>query len=150
MDEKRISHRGTVQEQGRGRLFIRLFLLVLMMSLMILPCAADSTGGRQNIWAALTPLLVLVISPLLVRLFRKLGIEISQGVLEPILIKLIEIIARVEEENPQIPGSQKKALVARHARKVLSSREQKLVRSAFGNIETAVQAAFERTHVGLK
>jgi hypothetical protein len=128
-----------------------LILLVLGFCLFSTVLFADTGKGYTNaILTALGPLLVLIATPLLSRLFKKLGIDITESVLEPILMHLIELIAAVEKGKPDLPGSEKKARVVTMARAVLSATEQKLLLKRYGSIETAVQAAFERSSTSLK
>lgn len=110
------------------------------------------TGGNTGnaIITALGPLIVLIAAPLLSRLFKKLGIDINESVLEPILLRLIEIISAVEKGAPELSGSEKKAKVVSLAQAVLGSAEKKLLLKRYGTLETAVQAAFERSSTAWK
>lgn len=124
-----------------------LMTLLLPMSLLF----ADSGSGTGNaLIIALTPLIVAIASPLLIRLFKKLGIDIQQDILDPILMRLIEIIASVEKDNPSLVGNDKKIKVVSLARTLLGKAEQKLLIKRYGSMETAVQAAFERSSVAGK
>jgi len=107
----------------------------------------SGTGGNtlRLLLQALTPLILIIVTPLLGRLFRKLGIEIDDSVLEPILTRLIEIIMQVEKDPRKRTGIEKKALVAEIARQALPAHDYKLLLKRYGSIETAVQAAYEKS-----
>ncbi len=131
---------------------IKLILLVLFFWLFsaVLLAADTGKGSGNAIIIALSPLIVLIATPLISRLFKKLGIDINESVLEPILMRLIELIAAVEKGKPDLAGSEKKARVVTMARAVLSVAQQKLLLKRYGSLETAVQAAFERSSTALK
>ena len=97
----------------------------------------------------MAPLLVAIATPLITRLFRKLGIDIADSLIEPILIRLIEIIAQVEK-NASLSGSEKKAQVVAVAQSLLSPKEISTLTKKYGSLETAVQAAFERSSTALR
>ncbi len=131
------------------RLFL-LFLLVLIIAISISPLFAASGAANTVIWEIVTPLILLVVTPLLVRLFKKIGIDISNDALDPILIKIIELIVQVEEDSKSAKGEDKKRLVVEMAYSKLSPRELKLVQKRYGSLSAAVQAAYEASSTALK
>lgn len=128
----------------------KLPILIMMILLPMMLLAESGTGTGNAIITALGPLIVLIAAPLLSRLFKKLGIDINESVLEPILLRLIEIISAVEKGAPELSGSEKKAKVVSLAQAVLGSAEKKLLLKRYGTLETAVQAAFERSSTAWK
>ena len=136
------------------RLIFTVLLLVLMVSLMaqaVAPVLA-SVGGLTipNLLPLIAPLIVAIISPLLARLFKKMGIDIEESMIEPILMQIIELIAQVEKAKDNLNGVQKKQLVTELAQERLSQADQRLLVRKYGSIETAVQAAYERSSVAAK
>jgi len=99
---------------------------------------------------AMAPLVVIIATPLITRLFKKLGIDIAESTLEPILMRIIEIIASVEQNKKNLSGAKKKELVTDMARSMISKADQKVLIKKYGSLETAVQAAFERSSVAVK
>lgn len=128
--------------------------LLMLLAVLLLPMSLLLADSRQDtgstLLIALGPLIVAIASPLLIRLFKKLGIDLQQDVLEPILMRIIEIIASVEKDNPTLMGNDKKIKVVSLARTLLGKAEQKLLIKRYGSMETAVQAAFERSSVAGK
>lgn len=131
----------------KTNLLMLLMMLILPLSLLFAESWQD-TGSTLLI--TLAPLIVAIASPLLIRLFKKLGIDLQQDLLEPILTRLIEIIANVEKNSPGLLGKDKKLKAAALARTLLGAGEQKLLIKRYGSLETAVQAAYERSSVGKK
>ncbi len=127
---------------------MKLLVLILIMC-SFLPLLAAGGERTNALIMALTPLLVAIASPLLIRLFRKLGIDISNSTIEPILIQIIEIISSVEK-NGQASGAEKKGQVVALTRALLSAADQKTLINRYGSLETAVQAAFERSTTAWK
>lgn len=129
----------------------KLMLVLAMLVLGVLPLVAGGLGDAgKEIVLILAPLIVALVSPLLLRLFRKLGIEVNDGLIEPILMRLIELIAQIQKTNPDIDGASRKAKVVALSRMTLSNVEQKLLVKRYGSLETAVQAAYERSATALK
>lgn len=128
----------------------RLLFFVLMMLLIVLPLMADMANQKPAYWDIITPLVLLIATPLIVRLFKKIGIDIAQDQLDPILIKIMEIIAQVEEHSGSDGGERKKLVAVTRVKKVLSGREIQLLERRYGSLETAVQAAFEMSSTALK
>ena len=87
---------------------------------------------------ALAPQIVAVVAPLIARLFRKLGLDITDGLIEPILMRIIEIITSVEKEAG-LDGAQKKMQVIQIARGTLAAEDIRLLEKKYGSLETAVQ-----------
>jgi len=135
---------------NKNGIFIKVLLAMgfMLFSTMLIAGTNGSTGNA--VITALGPLIVLIAAPLIARLFKKLGIDINESVLEPILLRLIEIIAAVEKGAPELSGSEKKAKVVSLANAVLGSGEKKALLKRYGTLETAVQAAFERSSVAFK
>lgn len=136
------------------RFVFTVLLAVLVVSLMAQAAAPvlAQAGGLTipNLLPLIAPLIVAIISPLLARLFKKMGIDIEESQIDPILMRLIEIIANVEAEKKGLSGAQKKEQVTSIARNVLPLHEQQLLVKRFGSLETAVQAAFERSSTAKK
>lgn len=130
------------------RIFGTALLMVVILSAGLNTLYAE--GGGTNVWDVITPLVLLIVSPLLVRLFKKLGIDLTAEAIDPILVKIIELIAKVEETYPNAEGSEKKEKVVDLALASLSKKEINKIQKKYGKVETAVQAAFERTAIALK
>ena len=129
------------------RIFITLALVLMLAAL-----AAQTVAHNplSLIAQALAPLVVIIATPLITRLFKKLGIDIAESTLEPILMRIIEIIASVEQNKKNLSGAQKKELVTDMTRSMLPKADQKALVKKYGSLETAVQAAFERSSVAVK
>ncbi len=126
------------------------FTLVLVLMLAALAAQTIAQNPLSLIAQALAPLVVIIATPLITRLFKKLGIDIAESTLEPILMRIIEIIASVEQNKKNLSGAQKKELVTDMARSMISKADQKVLIKKYGSLETAVQAAFERSSVAVK
>lgn len=128
----------------------RIYLMVIILVMILLPVAAyaDTANTLGLLTQALMPLIVIIVSPLIARLFRKLGIDIADSTLEPILMRIIEIIARVEGSD--MTGEQKKDFVSQELQRTLSKAELKALIKRYGSLQTAVQAAFEQSSVAYK
>jgi len=126
------------------------FTLVLGLMLAALAAQTVAQNPLSLIAQALAPLVVIIATPLITRLFKKLGIDIAESTLEPILMRIIEIIASVEQNKKNLSGAQKKELVTDMARSMISKADQKVLIKKYGSLETAVQAAFERSSVAVK
>lgn len=129
----------------------RIFI-TLILGLTIVAVGAETVAQNplSLIFQALAPLVVIIVTPLITRLFKKLGIEIAESTIEPILMRIIEIIASVEQNKKDLSGAQKKELVTDMARTMLPQGDQKVLIKKYGSLETAVQAAFERSTAALK
>lgn len=132
-------------------MFKRIFF-TLILALAVAAAAAQSIAQNplSLIAQALAPLVVIIATPLITRLFKKLGIDIAESTLEPILMRIIEIIASVEQNKKDLSGAQKKELVTDMAKSLLSSNEKKILIKKYGSLGTAVQAAFERSSISMK
>ncbi len=127
------------------------YLACLILLLATLPLLAGISGDTTDaILAALAPLIIAIVTPLITRLFRKIGIDIADSLVEPILMRIIEIIAKVEKSTSPLSGAEKKAQVVAYARATLSKKDQNLLVKKYGSLETAVQAAFEKSSISLK
>jgi hypothetical protein len=126
---------------------LALFLALALAAVPLYGASGSETGNA--ILMALAPLIVAVVAPLIARLFRKLGLDITDGLIEPILMRIIEIITSVEKEAG-LDGAQKKMQVIQIARGTLAAEDIRLLEKKYGSLETAVQAAFERSSVARK
>jgi len=131
----------------RKQLMLALFLALALAAVPLYGASGSETGNA--ILMALAPLIVAVVAPLIARLFRKLGLDITDGLIEPILMRIIEIITSVEKEAG-LDGAQKKMQVIQIARGTLAAEDIRLLEKKYGSLETAVQAAFERSSVAGK
>ncbi len=132
-------------------MYKRIFItLALVLMLAALTAQTVAQNPLSLIAQALAPLVVIIAAPLITRLFKKLGIDIAESTLEPILMRIIEIIASVEQNKKNLSGAQKKELVTDMARSMISKADQKALVKKYGSLETAVQAAFERSSVSMK
>jgi len=132
-------------------MYKRIFItLALVLMLAALTAQTVAQNPLSLIAQALAPLVVIIATPLITRLFKKLGIDIAESTLEPILMRIIEIIASVEQNKKNLSGAQKKELVTDMARSMISKADQKALVKKYGSLETAVQAAFERSSVAVK
>lgn len=132
-------------------MYKRIFItLALVLMLAALTAQTVAQNPLSLIAQALAPLVVIIATPLITRLFKKLGIDIAESTLEPILMRIIEIIASVEQNKKNLSGAQKKELVTDMTRSMLPKADQKALVKKYGSLETAVQAAFERSSVAVK
>ncbi len=124
-------------------------LYILFLMLISIPIFAAS-GTSTIIWEIVTPIILLVVTPLLVRLFKKLGIDITNEALDPIIVKIIELIVKVEQDAKDTRGDDKKRLVVEMAYSALTPNELKIATKKYGSLSAAVQAAFEASSTALK
>lgn len=139
-------------EQMKKHLFLIIIMTLIVMSLAAQSIAAIPliAGIFPPLIQVMAPLIVMIATPLIVRLFRKMGIELNENTIEPILIHIMELIAAVEENKKELSGTQKKALVTDMLNNTLSPKDQALLIKRYGSLETAVQAAFEKSSTSLK
>lgn len=123
----------------------RLFLFALMLITIFTMAATSPTQGMILV---LAPLIMAVISPLIIRIFRKMGIEIEDSLIDPVLMKLIELIAKVEPDGGS--GEEKKMQVVNLARRSLAKKDIKILEKRYGSLETAVQAAYENSSIAMR
>lgn len=132
-------------------MFKKMFFMVMLLVVIMVPVFAkvsDAATTFSLLTQALMPLIIIIVSPLLARLFKKAGIDIEDSVLEPILMRIIEIIARVD--NTELSGEQKKDFVTKELNKTFSEDEKKTLVKRYGSLDTAVQAAFEKSSVAFR
>ncbi|MDD3633312.1 MAG: hypothetical protein PHW38_05935 [Candidatus Cloacimonetes bacterium] len=103
-----------------------------------------------DILGAIGPILVLILAPLISRLFKKLGLEIADSSIEPVLMRIIEIIVGVEKENKDMKGTEKKNIVVERMNTILNNKEKEMLLKRYGSLETAVEAAFQRSNIARK
>lgn len=106
------------------------------------PVPDEPVQKPNYFWPRLAAIIVALF-PLGVKIFKWLGIDLEATAIYPILVKIIEIIAGVEEKRKSLPGHEKKNAVVEFASKQLTQRELKLLNKRFGSLDTAVQAAYE-------
>ncbi len=106
------------------------------------PAPDEPVQKPNNFWPRLA-IIIATLFPLGVKIFKWLGIDLEETAIYPILVKIIEIIAGVEEKRKSLPGYEKKNAVVDFASKQLTQRELKLLNKRFGSLDTAVQAAYE-------
>ena len=130
---------------------MRVVIMILIFVMFTALHAGTEDKGTAGMWLnALSPLVVVIFSPLIIRLFRKLGIDIEESILEPILMRIIEIIASVDQNKSGMSGGAKKEMVSAMSKTLLSGAEQRILVKKYGSIDTAVQAAFERSSLAGK
>lgn len=103
----------------------------------------DEPPQKPNLFWPRLAAIIVALFPLGVKIFKWLGIDLEETAIYPILVKIIEIIAEVEEKRKSLPGHEKKNAVVEFASKQLTQRELKLLNKRFGSLDTAVQAAYE-------
>jgi hypothetical protein len=103
-----------------------------------------------DILGAIGPILVLILAPLISRLFKKLGLEIADSSIEPVLMRIIEIIVGVEKENKDMKGTEKKNMVVERINTLLNNKEKEMLLKRYGSLETAVEAAFQKSNLARK
>lgn len=129
----------------------KILIIIGIMLAITASLSAKTIGETGNaIIAALAPLVVLIVTPIISRLFKKLGLDIADSEIEPVLMRLIEIITAVEKSKTGLNGVQKKETVTDMAKEMLTSKEKNMLIKKYGSLETAVQAAFERSSVARK
>ncbi len=128
----------------------KVFATIAILGIMSIMLASEGKNVGTDILTALGPLLVLILAPIISRLFKKLGLEIADSAIEPVLMRIIEIIAGVEKEKKELSGKAKKNLVINRAGAILSDKEKKLLLKRYGNLGTAVEAAFQMSNLAIK
>ena len=125
----------------------RIFVFIVLLAVAVAAMPAVDFGENPALRNALAPLAVILLVPLAKRLFSWLGIQIGDSVIEGVLIRIIEEIINVESKYRPLPGTDKKRLVVKTVEGMLGKREKAAIMKKYGSLETAVQAAYERSSV---
>jgi len=123
-----------------GRLMIILFIGLLVVAPVVMPASTEK-GGNWMDW--LKPVGVILLLPVVKRLFQWLGMEIGDSQIEALLVRIIEWIVAAEKKHGNISGEERKKIVTNTVVAMLSRREVNALVKKYGSIETAVQAAYE-------
>lgn len=143
----------------------KIMILLIIALVLILPLllAAEISPGEnsietvppsgaspvaQTLLLLLAPLLASILAPLAVRLFKKLGIELQDQILEPIILQIMQIIAGVEHRYKSTKSGEERRLEVRNKlenTRVLKPVKRKLLEARYGDLDTAIEAAFQRS-----
>lgn len=130
------------------------YMLLLILTILFSSASLWGASGSFN-WGNALGLLAKVVLmsfgvPLLIKLGRKLGIDIAQEEAERIMSILINIITDVEQAHNDKSGAVKKQMALGLAERHLSREQQQLMIDKHGSLEAAVEVAFQRSHLAKK
>jgi hypothetical protein len=128
------------------RTYTYLVLILLIVAPVILPAATF----WEDFKAPITQLLGLVMTvfgvPLLVRLTRKAGFEITEAQAQAALDSLVNILVNIDNSSPpDVTSAQKKEMARLTAMNSLAPEVRNILIKRYGDMDAAVQAAFEKS-----
>lgn len=137
-----------------GRKIKLFYMLLLVMTILFSTASLWGSSGSSN-WGDLIVhaariLLMTLGVPILIRLGRKIGIEISQEAAEQVMSILVNIIATVEQSHQGKDGATKKQIALGLAENGLTNQQKQLMIQKHGSLEAAVEVAFQRSHLANK
>ena len=101
-----------------------------------------SNEHAQTLYQVITIIIIPLIVPVFVRLFKKLGIDISGEDIGKLLMRIIDLIIKTEDET-NLKGQSKKELVIRKIMEEFSPKDIKKLIKHFKSLDVAVESAFQ-------
>lgn len=134
---------------------LKLFYMLLLVLTILFSTASLWGSSGSSTWGnvlsqAASVLLMVFGVPLLIKLGRKLGIDISQEDAERVMSILVNIIAQVEQSHKDKDGATRKQIALGLAERNLTHQQKQLMIQKHGSMEAAVEAAFQRSHLATK
>lgn len=122
--------------------------------MVVLPAVMPAATVWDDVKVPVTQLLSIVLTvlgvPLLVKLGRKWGLDISDTQAQTAIDSLINILVNIDLDNENADSMQKKKLAVYQAQQTLPAAQQELLIKKYGSMEAAVQVAFERSSLNKK
>jgi hypothetical protein len=132
-------------------LIMVVIMIFFMPTLLSATIIGDLLGGLSGqIIKLLTPIIVLALTPVLIRWFRKLGIELENNEISNLITTIINLLVNIDLKNKEMSSIDKKKLAVAEVQRVLPKQKQNILEKAFGSIEAAVQWAFEKSSLAKK
>lgn len=127
------------------------YMLLLILTILFSSASLWGASGGFNWGNTLSQVAQVVLMlfgvPLLIKLGRKLGIDISQEDAERVMSILVNIITNVEQAHNDKDGAVKKQIALGLAERSLTREQQQLMIEKHGSLEAAVEVAFQRSHL---
>ena len=127
------------------RIYIILITVLLVALPAVMPAATFWDGFKVPLGQFLGVVLTIFGVPLLVKLTRKAGLEITEAQAQMALDALINILVNIELNGPDADGKRKKEIAKYQAQNLLPPETYNILVKRYGDIDTAVQAAFEKS-----
>jgi hypothetical protein len=122
-----------------------IMLLVLVVAPTFVMGATVWDGMKAPLGNLLGVILTIVGVPLLMKLTKKLGLDITDSQAKAAIDALINIVVNIDLENKDASSEQKKAQSKLTAQNLLPPEMQSVLIKKYGSLEAAVQVAFERS-----
>ncbi len=123
-----------------------LIMIVIMIFLMpVMLCAMNLHDAGNQMISVLTPIILLAMIPVVGRFFKKIGIDIGNDQISTILTTIINILVNLDLKNPKMSSADKKLMAVKMVKEALPQASIDALRAKYGSVETAVQAAFEKS-----
>lgn len=130
------------------------YILVLMLLLLVAPALLQAAtfwdGVQVPLGQFVGVILMLFGVPVLVKLSKKWGIEITDSQAQYAIDALINIVVNVKLQSPDTPPAQKKKMATLTARNTLPNATIQLLEKKFGSLEAAVEKAYQESSLNKK
>jgi hypothetical protein len=128
--------------------FIMLLILVVAPNLLM---GATVWDGMKAPFGNLTGVILTIVGvPLLMKLTRKLGLEITDAQAQAAIDALINILVNIDLSAADASSEMKKKQAVLTANNLLPPDMQSVLIKKYGSMEAAVQVAFERSSLNNK
>lgn len=131
-------------------LMLLLFIVTLLVAPAIMPAATFWDGVKVPLGQFVGVVLMIFGVPVLTKLTRKWGVEITDAEANAAIDALINFLVNIDLDNPNADSKAKKAMAVISAENNLPAATKKLLEKRYGSLEAAVQVAFERSSLNNK
>lgn len=129
-------------------------IIILLLLMVVLPAVMPAATVWDDVKDPVTQLLSIVLTvfgvPLLIKLGRKWGLDISDTQANAAIDSLMNIVINIDLEHPDADSMAKKKLSVYEAQQTLPAAKQELLIKKYGSLDAAVQVAFERSSLNKK
>lgn len=127
-----------------------LFIVTLLVAPAIMPAATFWDGFKVPLGNFVGVVLMIFGVPVLTKLSRKWGVDITESQANAAIDALINILVNIDMSSPDSSGKTKKEMAVISAENNLPAATKKLLEKRYGSLEAAVQVAFERSSLNNK
>lgn len=131
----------------------RLFTIVILMLLVVMPAIMPAATFWDEAKAPISQILGVVLTilgvPLLMKLGRKMGLDIDQQLANDAIDALINIVVNIDIGKGG-DSVAKKRMAVTMANNTLPNAKRELLIKKYGSMDAAVQVAFERSSLSNK
>jgi hypothetical protein len=128
-------------------------LFILFLLLLFIPLTASASNDlvdlTKTILMILSPVIVGAFTALTAKLFKFLGINVDNTIIERCFAEIIQFILEMESKTT-LTSQEKFSKVVDKTYSMLSKKEQAVLVKRYGSIENAVEVCFQGTAVALK